>query len=47
MSDDNDIVELKFESSIAFKFWKTLARLDIRYAGWKLAAYWRERGYDV
>jgi hypothetical protein len=42
----NTITGMKFENSVAFKFWKTLAKLDINYTGWKLAAYWRDMGYD-
>jgi hypothetical protein len=47
-----DLVEkvnggMAFETSICFHFWKSLSRMDIEFIGWRLAAYWRGRGYDV
>ena len=53
MSDQSvELVEkvnggMAFEASICFLFWKSMSRIGIEYTGWKLAVYWRERGYDV
>lgn len=47
MTDDKCDGQVSFKESVLFKFWKTLNKLDIEYTGWKLAAYWRARGYDL
>lgn len=36
-----------FGTSICFRFWDSMSRIGIEYTGWKLTAYWRDRGYDV
>jgi hypothetical protein len=47
LNDDISTGSMAFESSVCFHFGKTLKKLDIAYKGWKLAAYWREKGYDT
>jgi hypothetical protein len=43
-TDNTSVGHVSFRNNACFKFWRTCDKLDIEFVGWRLAAYWRERG---
>lgn len=45
-SDSNSFESmLNLHASICFNFWRSLHGMGVNFPGWRLSAYWRNRGY--